>query len=238
MKLTQRASRSCRNGTNSSSGSPAGRRPSWHDLAGRFAGERECLASYLALEAAEVIGGAKPANLLNLTDRERPCGRNLFRLWRRHGERLLAWSGLAARELVRRDDGVLLLIYRPEGLAGHLATPKVANFLRRAGYRQPAALDGLLTELAGRCTAAGFPHEIGAILGYPLKDVAGFMGWVRLPVTGQGPWRIYGDPRPSLDVVAACRGCRNRMAQRLLAGGSPFECLRESGGAAFLLASN
>lgn len=213
-------------------------RMSWHDLAHRFTGERECLASYLAVETAEVIGGAKPANLINLVDRELPCGRNLYRLWRRHGQRVLALSGLAARELVHRDDGVLLLIYQPTRLAAYLEMPKVANFLHRAGYRQPADVAEVLTELGERCIASGFPHEIGVLLGYPLKDVAGFMGWVSLPVTAQGPWKIYGDPRPSLDVVAACRGCRNRMAQRLLAGVSPFECLRGAGRSPSLLAAN
>lgn len=201
-------------------------RPLWQSLAHRFTGERECLASYLALEAAEVIGGAKPANLLNLVDRDQPCGRNLYRLWRRHGQRLLSEAGLVARELAHRNDGVLLLIFHPERLTAYLETPKVANFLRRAGYRQPQTLEETLQELTTRFAADGFPHEIGAILGYPLKDVAGFMGWVHLPVTGQGPWKIYGDPRPSLDVVAACRGCRERMARRLATCATPLDCLK------------
>jgi hypothetical protein len=206
-------------------GSTAARRPAWHDLAHRFTGERECLASYLALEAAEVIGGAKPANLINLLDWQRPCGRNIYRLWLKHGQQLLAQSGLAAFELAQREKSVLLLIFHPQQLAGYLETPKVANFLRRAGYRRHAAMADVLTELQSRCTAADFPHEIGAILGYPLKDVAGFMGWVNLPVTGQGPWKIYGDPRPSLDAVAACRSCRETMARRLDQGENPFSCL-------------
>lgn len=207
-------------------------RPNWHDLAHRFTDERECLASYLALEAAEVIGGAKPANLINLADWTRPCGRNMFRLWRQYGQRLLGQSGLVARELVQRDNGVLLLIYHPARLEAHLTTPKVSNFLRRAGHRRPEDVAATLQELAARFTAEGFPHEIGAILGYPLKDVAGFMGWVRLPVTCQGPWKIYGDPRPSLDVVAACRGCRERMARRLALCATPFDCLVAARGAA------
>ena len=202
------------------------RRPNWLDIAHNFTDERDCLAAYLALEAAEVIGGAKPANLLNLVDRNRPCGRNIFRLWRRHGSRLLAESGLAVRELAQRDDGVLLLLYHPARLAQHLTTPKVANFLRRAGYRQSETIDSALRELADRCQSGAFPHEIGVLLGYPLKDVAGFLGWVRLPVSGQGPWKIYGDPRPSLDVVTACRGCREEMARRLADCVAPLECLR------------
>jgi hypothetical protein len=173
-----------------------------------------------------VIGGAKPANLINLVDLVRPCGRNIYRLWRRHGQRLLDEAGLAARELAQRNDGVLLLIYHPQRLAAFLETSKVANFLRRAGYRQPQIMEATLQQLSGRMAAGGFPHEIGAILGYPLKDVAGFMGWVRLPITGQGPWKIYGAPHSSLTVAAACRRCREVMASHLHTGTDPLDCLR------------
>jgi len=212
------------------SGSTPVRRPTWHELAHRFTGERECLASYLALEAAEVIGGAKPANLLNLLDWDRPCGRNIYRLWRKHGKTLLARSGLAAFELAQRKNSVLLLIYHPQRLTAYLETPKVTNFLRCAGYRQLAALEEILEELRDRCSAGDFPHEIGAFLGYPLKDVAGFMGWINLPVTHQGPWKIYGDPRSSLDIVATCRSCRENMARRLHEGENPLTCLCATSG--------
>ena len=87
---------------------------------------------------------------------------------------------------MQRGDGALLLIYHPERMSAHLATPKVANFLRRAGYQDAEKTNSMLQELTKRLTVGGFPHEIGAILGYPLKDVAGFMGWVTLPVTGHG----------------------------------------------------
>ena len=200
-------------------------RPLWHHLAPRFTGERECLAAYLALEAAEVLGGAKPANLINLVDRERHCGRNLYRLWRRHGQTLLTEAGLAARELVQRDDGILLLIFHPGRLADYLATPRVGNFLQRAGYPQPAETRAVLDQLSNRFAGGQIPHEIGVVLGYPLKDVAGFMGWTSLPMTDQGPWKIFGDPRPSREVVAACRGCREAMALRLACCATPFECL-------------
>ena len=203
-----------------------GLRPTWQAFANRYSNDRECLASYLAMEAAEVIGGAKPANLINLVDRERSCGRNLYRLWRRFGKKLLAEAGLAARELVQRDDGVLLLIFQSEGLSDYLATQRVTNFLRRAGYHQPDNASAVLDQLSIRFHSGRIPHEIGVILGYPLKDVAGFMGWASLPVTGQGPWKIYGDPRPSLAVVDACRRCRDIMANRLCSGDSPFACLQ------------
>lgn len=42
------------------------------------------------------------------------------------------------------------------------------------------------------------PHEIGLALGYPIKDVFGYMGLLPLRCTGACGWRIYGDPTLSL----------------------------------------
>lgn len=43
------------------------------------------------------------------------------------------------------------------------------------------------------------PHEVGFGLGYPAKDVMGFMGLVKLDHTGECGWRVYGNPAPSLE---------------------------------------
>lgn len=205
------------------------RRPLWHDLAERFADERECLAAYLALESAEVLEGEKPSNLINIANRRRACGRNFYRIWQRHGASLLRQSGLAVRELADRGHSVLLLIYRPEALSDLLLRPNVAGFLRKAGYSNPPDLQTSLSELQARISAAGFPHEIGVFLGYPLKDVAGFMGWAPLPFTCQGPWKIYGDPTGSLDLAETFRQSRCRMARRLSCCATPVDCLRVTG---------
>jgi hypothetical protein len=208
------------------------RRPIWHDLAERFADEQECLAAFLALEAAEVLDGEKPANLINLANRRRACGRNLYRMWQRHGATLLRQGGLAVRELADRGDSLLLLLYRPQTIAALLARPNVAGFLRKAGYTNPADPQTSLTELQARIPAAGFPHEIGVFLGYPLKDVAGFMGWAPLPFTCQGPWKIYGDPTGSLGLAEDFRQSRCRMARRLARCATPIDCLQVVGSSA------
>ncbi len=199
--------------------------PTWHQLSRRFAGERDCLAAFLAMETAEVLDGVKPANLINLADRPQSCGRNLFRLWQRHGRALVAASNLACRELPGRKGGVLLLIYRPESLAELLARPATQAVLTRVGYADPADPVAALEQLAQRLKEEVFPHEIGVFLGYPLKDVAAFLGWVELPFACQALWRIYGRPERSLALAAAFRDSRCRMAQRLTVG-DPLQCLQ------------
>lgn len=200
-------------------------RPAWQDVAGRFDDPRECLASFLALETAEVIAGEKPANLLGIANRRRPCGRNLYTLWKEWGAEVLAESGLAVRELADRGDSILLLIYRPEALGDLVRRPGASAILGRAGYGDLSSLDRVLGELAARAAGEAFPHEIGVFLGYPLKDVAAFMGLVRIPFACQGPWKIFGDPRESLRLAEIFRCCRARMAERLSGCGSALECL-------------
>jgi hypothetical protein len=196
----------------------------WRHIARRFEDDRECLASYLAMEAAEVLEGVKPGNLVSLSSRPQACGRSMLDLWRRHGQELLAGCGLAAEELAAQAGSILLYIYRPEELQRLLARTSVRVILEKAGYDGPVGPGELFAGLREKMTGGQFPHEIGIILGYPLKDVVAFMGWVTLPFACQGPWKIYGDPRPSLELALRFRECRCRMAGRL-ASGSPLECL-------------
>lgn len=201
--------------------------PTWHQLSRRFAGERDCLAAFLAMETAEVLAGVKPANLINLADRPQSCGRNLFRLWQRHGHSLLAASGLNWRELPGRRGGVLLLIYHTKTLTELLARPATQAVLTRVGYANPANPAAALEQLSQRLRQQAFPHEIGVFLGYPLKDVAAFLGWVKLPYTCQALWRIYGKPEASLALAEVFRQSRCRMAQRLTSG-TAVDCLRSA----------
>lgn len=188
----------------------------WNQLAPLFRDERACCAAFLALETAEILDGVKPANLINMANRPQPCGRNLYQLWKQHGDSLLADSGLTPSVLIDRGESLLLLVYQPEALAALLSRPNVMAVLRRAGYQAPFHPDRVLAELQSRLQAAdGFPHEIGVFLGYPLKDVAAFMGWISLPFSCQRLWRIYGDPCRSLQLAQRFTHCRNRMAHRL-----------------------
>ena len=203
--------------------------PHWHTVAHRFPAERDCLTSFLAYESAEILAGVKPASLINLVNRPHHCGRNFYRLWKECGPALLEKSGLVGRELVDRGDSLLLLVYAPELLDALLQRPATRAMLHRAGYTQGENAMAVLAELQERCRAGeGFPHEVGIFLGYPLKDVAAFLGWVVLPLTVQGPWKIYGRPETSLDLAATHQRCREHMVRKLACCRRPEECLSVS----------
>ncbi|GFO64727.1 DUF3793 family protein [Geomonas paludis] len=202
-------------------------RAAWQDFAGLYPTDEACLASFLALELAEVLQGAKPANLVCLSNKRRSCGRNLYLLWKEHGAALLEESGLKVRVLDDRGSSILLLLYSQEALGALLAQKSVRSILDKAGYDNVHDFDAVLDELEARVTGEGFPHEIGVFLGYPLKDVIGFMGWAPLAFTCQGPWKIFGKPEQSLRLAECHRECRSRMSQRLASGCNPLDCLRD-----------
>lgn len=215
-------------------------RIAWRDIAGLFCDPRECLASYLALESAEVIAGVKPANLISVSNQVYPCGQSPYQLWQRFGHEIVRATSLKVHEFTDRRSSVLILLYQPEALHSLLETASVRAILRRAGYTDDMSLHTILDRLTRRINSGAFPHEIGIFLGYPLKDVAGFMGLARIPFTCQGPWKIYGKPEASLHLADTFRWCRNRMAKDLTACSSPFECLEfsEAAGAFFCNAND
>ena len=203
-------------------------RPVWIDIADRFPDDRDCLAAFVAFEAAEVLAGVKPSTLINLPDRQRSCGKNLFSIWKEYGQDLINESSLEGTVLVERPGSLLLFLYDREALKRLLSEKKVKAMLRKADYADELDLDYLLSELSSRFCSGVVPHEIGIVLGYPLKDVAGFMGISRRQFSCQGPWKIYGNPKESLLLAETHRQYRSRMAGWLLSGWGPYQCLDAS----------
>lgn len=186
----------------------------------RFDNPLDCLTAHLMLECAEVLAGAKPANLISLVNRTRSCGRNIYHLWQRHHEELATrLDGLNFIVLQSRERALLLLCYNQTHLEGHLSHAGIRALLQKAGYEAGASGELLLKELCRRIGESdSFPHEIGLFIGYPAKDVAAFMGLVKLPFTCQGPWKIFGNPERSLGLAEQHRCCRQRMGELLASG--------------------
>jgi Protein of unknown function (DUF3793) len=185
-----------------------------------FADPLDCLTAHLMLECAEVLAGVKPANLISIGNRPQPCGRNLYRLWQSHHAELATRLGaLTIKVLQTKEKSLLLLCYDSNQLERHLAHAGIRTLLRKAGYEADASTDVLLGELCRRIgNNDSFPHEIGLFIGYPAKDVAAFMGLIKLPFACQCLWKVYGNPEPSLDLAELFRCSRQRMGAVLRSG--------------------
>jgi len=205
----------------------------------RFADSLDCLTAHLMLECAEVLAGVKPANLISLVNRTQLCGRNLYQLWQSHHEELATrFADLTIKVLQTKERALLLLCYNNNHLERHLAHAGIRALLHKAGYETDAANEALLGELCRRIESNdSFPHEIGLFIGYPAKDVAAFMGLIKLPFACQCLWKIYGNPEQSLGLAEQFRCCRQRMGAILATGkqtalelnnsSHPFFCLSD-----------
>ena len=97
--------------------------------------------------------------------------------------------------VLRKCDGrYWLFVYHPERLEATLRQHSLRSHLKKLGYDEEFTLEGYLSTLMFRLRhEAQFPHEIGFFLGYPMKDVLGFMGRIDLPLGKIQGWRMYGN---------------------------------------------
>ncbi len=163
------------------------------------------LMRYLLLQTSLVRAGVKPAEILTLNHCYRASETSDGYCVRQ--EEVLGRLGLPWRPLRCRENGTLTIFYDPELLLQTLSQPAVEKYLCRRGYAICDAPELWLQQLADRFKKDDFPHEVGLFLGYPLKDVVGFIS-ARSRMTYQGSWRIYGKKEPSLLLMNRFRKAR------------------------------
>lgn len=101
----------------------------------------------------------------------------------------------------KKEGKYKLLVYHPAKLEETLRNKIVLQSLRQLGYPETFHLEDYVNTLVTRLQSSeDFPHEIGFFLGYPVKDVLSFMGFIQLPLAKTMGWRMYGDTKTSEQV--------------------------------------
>ncbi|MFZ5965766.1 MAG: DUF3793 family protein [Bacillota bacterium] len=90
-----------------------------------------------------------------------------------------------------------VIFYNSIALNDALRDARNLKFLKTIGYPLEYDFENYLNTLVEKIRSGNIPDEIGIFLGYPLKDVIGFIGHPALKLTKVNGWRIYGDPRVS-----------------------------------------
>ena len=115
--------------------------------------------------------------------------------------KMLVMTGHSLKFIVYREDAVNLRLKR--------ASKRILHC--RLKYPFGLSAQTFLHELARRWQESGrIPHEIGIALGYPLKDVWGFMGLNNFRCNGSCGWQIFGNPEPSIKTRARYENARRR----------------------------
>lgn len=176
----------------------------------------------LVRQCAPTLAGMKPGSIFCFNHSPLEVSRQKVCQWNKQLEPF----GLTVQILLERpgSSSVIVFVYRHDRLEQMLSDDAYQSFLAKTGYAG-TNLDGLLEQLAYRLrTQPEFPHEIGVFLGYPLRDVIGFIENHGRNFTCCGFWKSYGDPAE----MQVCFACYRRCIQTYVAmfeQGIPIERL-------------
>lgn len=176
----------------------------------------------LVRQCAPTLAGMKPGSIFCFNHSPLEVSRQKVCQWNKQ----LAPFGLTVQILLERpsSSSVIVFVYRHNRLEQMLSDDAYQSFWAQAGYER-TNLDDLLEQLAQRLrTQPEFPHEIGVFLGYPLRDVIGFIENHGRNFTCCGFWKSYGDPAE----MQVCFACYRRCIQTYVAmfeQGIPIERL-------------
>ena len=120
-----------------------------------------------------VILGSKPAEIINVPGSKEDKKIKLSQI-----EAFFSnCSRITYRIITTHDGGKRVLFINEKSMEKVLVNKRCINFLKFVGYPADYQLNDYMDELVFRLQSEEFPHEIGVFLGYPLKDVLGFMGY-------------------------------------------------------------
>jgi hypothetical protein len=174
------------------------------------------LLKYLLVKTAPVIHGVKPSVLLRLNNCPELKYVGHYQTFCLRQPEILRQLKLECRIMKRDDINIQIMFYNSRLLSQHFQVPMHRRFLERHGYRNCGDVEACLTELQRRFEHDSFPHEIGIFLGYPLKDVAGYMAnrsdYVEIP---RGLWRVFGSAEESAQVMNRYRDAEESMRRHL-----------------------
>lgn len=138
----------------------------------------------LAGRVGATIAGVKPAEILNINTEE------VHRVYKDFFNK----SNKLSIRIIKQDTArTQVFIYHNRCLKESLHKRGAYHFLKWVGYPARFSLNTYVEHLLKRLRDQSFPHEIGVFLGYPLKDVYGYMGIAGLPHKKTMGWKMYGD---------------------------------------------
>ncbi|ASQ91000.1 hypothetical protein CHL67_08785 [Prosthecochloris sp. GSB1] len=168
---------------------------------------------WLFVQAAGVLYGGKTGELLIVKKEFFPLTEELCRSII---DSFCSSWGLDYKVLVVTSHSLKLIVYSESAVNRRLK--RASKKFLHCYLRYPFGLDAVrfLEEVGCRWEETGrIPHEIGIALGYPLKDVWGFMGFRSFRCSGSCGWQIFGDPEPSVRIRSRYEDAR-RKAEYLL----------------------
>lgn len=174
----------------------------------------------IAIQCAPVIVGIKIANLLVLNTQEGQYAATLF-----HD------TELTLQALCTFESKIYYLLYQPKRLQEYIQQQVVIDYLQDFGYIT-YSLESIIHKVAYKYNRfmyekKGFPHEIGLLLGYPLKDVSSFIVQEGNGYLYSGYWKVYDNLPETLIVFSRFRRAKEILLRLISHGGKLTSVIRE-----------
>lgn len=197
------------------------------------------ILNYFMERVGATLAGVKPAELINVSVN----GENK-RQWEEGKKVLESCYRFKVIQVRERNQKVQVFFLHRGALDRTLQQRPVLLFLKRLHYPTEYSLENYVHTLTQRIKSSHFPHEIGVFLGYPLKDVMGYLGYPGLKLTDIKGWRYYGHGKLSVRTYEKFKEARNKaklILQKLEKNQAPEEIIKfwdtyshgEPSGAAF-----
>ncbi len=171
------------------------------------------LEKTIAYHCAPALAGIKPANIVACyKDKIPDISAGISRLNMELNPRDIYFEVLC-----ECSNRALIMVYRRKKLEQYLQKDEFLDFLQALGYPGEFNLDAYLSFLKKRLKVRhDFPHEIGAFLGYPLKDIYGFINNETCLFTGN--WKVYHNEKEARELFNRYKICTNAVLKRLSSG--------------------
>lgn len=167
-----------------------------------------------------VILGSKPSEILNISSKDLDKNKKISEI-----NTFFKNCSRLSYEIIYKENGsIRILFVNKKALEGVLNNKKCINFLKFIGYPTDYQINSYMDVLLGKLKEDEFPHEIGIFLGYPLKDVVGFMGYGNYKFHKTKYWKVYGDPEISDKVYN--NFLEDRQTMRLMISKKPLEVIK------------
>ncbi len=150
---------------------------------------------------APTLAGIKTANLFSIhTKDEITCEIRTM-------NGILTKKGLRLIPVKKTEKYTLVYLYRPKKLRDDLSSPEAEDILEEKGYpcKNPSCC--LAEHVRHLEKDKDFPHEIGLFLGYPPKDVKGFMKSPCEGVQCSGCWKAYTNCKKAKKTFKQFKKC-------------------------------
>lgn len=172
----------------------------------------------IALHCGPALAGIKPSNMVSICLEKYPDALQ-------HIDKLnqnLNIKNIHFIPLVKKNNKLLLLVFRKDKLENIIMEEKMKKFLEENGYPMNSGLKAVLEYLKNKLDSyfPDFPHEIGAFLGYPLDDIIGFVIHKGKNFKCSGYWKVYSDADKAASLFNQYKKCSQSIYARVENGTS------------------